>query len=171
MRGRLNALTAEVSRRAERELFDRLKKHFRFQKAKTVMVYLALPGELSLDRMIEVSWQEDRCVVAPRVEGGRLQAYRIQNLDADVREGRYGVREPAAKGPAVDLAALDVVFVPGLAFDRMGWRLGRGGGFYDRFLGELPETVHTLGICHAFQVVESVPYGSNDTCVDEVLAV
>jgi 5-formyltetrahydrofolate cyclo-ligase len=69
----------------------------------------------------------------------------------------------------VSLAEADLVVVPGLAFTRCGKRLGRGGGFYDRALADLPKTVKRLGICFEFQVVEDLPTEPHDAPLDGLL--
>ncbi|MEI6338074.1 MAG: 5-formyltetrahydrofolate cyclo-ligase [Verrucomicrobiota bacterium] len=79
--------------------------------------------------------------------------------------GALGVREPAGGEHA---PTPDLVLVPGLAFDARGFRLGRGGGFYDRWLGANPG-VRTLGLCFACQLVEKIPVESHDVRVDAVL--
>jgi 5-formyltetrahydrofolate cyclo-ligase len=95
----------------------------------------------------------------------------VQNLSTDIVLGRYSLREPRADLPELALDELDVVIVPGLAFDATGARLGRGGGFYDRLLeriatlpaGKRPTCV---GVCLDEQMVEKVPVEAHDLRVD-----
>ncbi len=82
---------------------------------------------------------------------------------------RYGLRSPAPPVVELDPASLDVVLVPGVAFARDGRRLGRGGGYYDRFLAALPSTVHLIGICHSRQVRDDLPSEAHDVRVHEVM--
>lgn len=84
-----------------------------------------------------------------------------------IERRRHGVPEPTADGPAIDPAELDLVVVPGVAFDRAGNRLGRGGGFYDRFLPRCPGAF-LLGVGFAEQMVETMPAEAHDRPVDGV---
>jgi 5-formyltetrahydrofolate cyclo-ligase len=85
-----------------------------------------------------------------------------------VKPSSFGALEPAA-GEPVGPEEIDVVVVPGLAFDRRGHRVGYGGGFYDRFLGRLRPDALTVGICFSVQVVDEVPHGRGDRPVDLVV--
>ena len=170
MLGKLRLEPRPLKIKSEKTLKEILEEHFVYREAKAVMVYMALPLELSLDACIESAWQAGKKVAAPRVEGKDLRPCLIHHLD-DVEIGSRGIREPKPACQALKPDELDLVLVPGLAFDRLGWRLGRGEGYYDRFLASLPESVYSLGICFKIQLLDSVPYGPNDTCVKEVLAV
>ena len=167
----LKKLSDNDKSKAAQDASKKLREHFLYQRSQTVAVYLAFPNEVSLDAFIQSTWDSEKVVAAPRVEGNKLVPCKIENLAKDVVQGSWNVREPRAFCVPIPEKKIDLVLVPGLAFDRMGWRLGRGQGFYDRFLSALPDTVHTIGICFKCQLVASVPYGANDICVNEVIAV
>lgn len=145
----------------------------RARAATSVMVYLADPGEIDLDPTITSLLEEDRIdVVAPVVSprAGRMTCGSLRSLDpASLVTDRYGLRSPAAPVRTMDPASLDVVLVPGVAFARDGRRLGRGGGYYDRFLVTLPPTVHLVGICHSHQLRDDLPSEAHDVRVHEVV--
>jgi 5-formyltetrahydrofolate cyclo-ligase len=103
-------------------------------------------------------------------QASTMQACCVASLaDEYFDVGRYGIREPKAL-QIVPADALAVVLVPGVAFDADGGRLGRGGGFYDRFLQHVSASCVTVGVCVAGQVVESVPREPHDVRVSHVLA-
>ncbi|MGC1481930.1 MAG: 5-formyltetrahydrofolate cyclo-ligase [Chthoniobacterales bacterium] len=106
-------------------------------------------------------------VAFPRVVGERLEFVVVEPGD-ELETGRFGVREPRA-GRVVRLADAAVILVPGLAFDRAGNRLGRGGGYYDRLLGGAGVEVLKVGIAFERQVVTRVPTEALDVRVDRVL--
>ncbi len=91
-------------------------------------------------------------------------------VDSMLKVQRHGVSEPAL-GEAVDAASLSAILVPGLCFDRRGGRLGRGAGFYDRFLSGIPagSSVLLIGVCFELQLVESVPMEVHDRRVERVM--
>ena len=89
----------------------------------------------------------------------------------DLQEGAYGIQEPVGS-PFTDYAQIDLALIPGVAFDADGHRLGRGRGYYDRFLAShlSPLTSHLLiGVCFDFQKVDAVPYDANDIPVNMVI--
>jgi len=133
-----------------------------------VLAYLARDDELNLDPLFG---RLDRSACAPRVDWtARLMTpVIVPTLAADTRPGRAGIREPTESCRAIDPASLEIVLVPGVAFDATGARLGRGGGFYDRFLAGLPPTVATIGVCFETQLVPRVPTETHDHRVGIIL--
>lgn len=104
---------------------------------------------------------EGKTLAFPRMENDALQFFTGGSLET----GPFGVRQPKGGNPA---PPPDLVLVPGLGFDPAGSRLGRGGGFYDRWL-EANRGVKTLGICFACQLIEKIPVEAHDARVDAVL--
>lgn len=103
-----------------------------------------------------------------------LEPVAVENLSTDIVVGRYSLREPRADLLPLALDDLDVVIVPGLAFDSTGARLGRGGGFYDRLLARVARLPTgnrpvSVGVCVDEQVVENVPVEAHDLRVDMIL--
>jgi 5-formyltetrahydrofolate cyclo-ligase len=147
-----------------------------FTTADTVMMFLPLPGEVDICPIALRCFQTGRTVCVPRVdwERKRMRAVEIRDIDANLHETRHGVREPSAGRP-IPLEQIGLVLVPGLAFDAQGGRLGRGGGFYDRFLEPGADNDRlrsrnwfTCGVCFDFQVVDRVPTDENDIRLDAV---
>jgi 5-formyltetrahydrofolate cyclo-ligase len=81
----------------------------------------------------------------------------------------YGILEPTTPELSIINCQLSIVIVPGMAFDKQGHRLGRGKGYYDRFLSRVPN-IYKIGVCFPFQLVESVPSEETDILMDEVIA-
>lgn len=106
-------------------------------------------------------------VAFPRIVGERLEFVVVRDL-AELRMGERGVRAPFG-GEVVDGKSARVILVPGLAFDRAGGRLGRGGGFYDRVLADLPARVRRIGVVFEMQMVGGVPREAHDERVDSVI--
>ena len=104
----------------------------------------------------------------PRVRGVRLEFIPVRDW-ADLRSGAFGVLQPSAGRGAQRLVPGDVVVLPGLAFDRIGCRLGRGQGFYDRTFAAAAPTPLRIGACYDFQLLDRVPHGSHDRRVDAIV--
>jgi 5-formyltetrahydrofolate cyclo-ligase len=121
---------------------ERIAAHFcawpAYLSAATVMFYLAMPDEPQTDRMISDALARGKQVCVPLLKAsyGEMAAARIENLD-DLITGRLGLKMPdPARARIVAAAAIDLVVVPGVAFDPSGNRVGMGAGYYDRFLVE-----------------------------------
>ena len=140
-----------------------------FKKAKIVMFYIAFRGEVNTEEMIKEAKKIGKRITVPVCEKNRV-TIRPCWLDehAHLKEGPYGVKEPAVK-KCIRLEDLDLVIVPGVAFDKKGNRLGRGKGFYDRFLSRLPEGISSLGLAFDFQILPSIPASSHDVSVKKVI--
>jgi len=134
-----------------------------FAAAETVMIYLSTHHEIDTASIALQCWADMKRVVAPKVswEQRRMIPIEIKSLATDVREGALGVREPL-EGLPVPVDDLDLVIVPGLGFDESGMRLGRGRGFYDRFLSHPDFRALPCGLALEEQVVPEVPHDDSD---------
>lgn len=131
--------------------------------AHTVLLYSALPDEVNTDYLLLSAREEGKTVLLPRVDGERLT---LHVYDPDVMApGAFGVMEPQGpEFPSSRYGEIELALVPGMAFDRRGHRLGRGKGYYDRLLPQLP-AARVVGLCFPFQVVASVPAEAHDAAV------
>ncbi len=136
----------------------------------SVMLYMALPDELSLDSLI--SSLQSSCpqkkIYLPVMHGQDIVPHLFTSRSDIVVESQYGIAEPRYT-PTFDISCASdlIVVVPGLAFDACGHRLGRGKGFYDHFLAQVP-TALTLGVCFDCQLVPSIPIDAFDYPVSRV---
>jgi 5-formyltetrahydrofolate cyclo-ligase len=137
-----------------------------YKQAEIMMVYLSLPQEADTTPIVLRSWQDRKKVVAPQVswESRLMIPMEIRNLDEDVASNQLGLREPI-RGLPIPIQLIDLVIVPGLAFDPFGNRLGRGRGFYDRFLAKPEFKGKTCAFALEAQMVDSIPAGPLDVKV------
>ena len=122
-----------------------------------VVLYLPLPDEVDVTPVTDCV--ERGFAVTRTPTRGRLT---LHPADAPRERHRYGFEQPVAGAPPVDPGDVGVVLVPGLAFDRRGGRLGRGGGYYDRFLPSLPRDAALVGVVPEHLVVDAVPTDPHD---------
>lgn len=148
-------------------VIGRLMSHPRLQAARTVLMYWSLPDEVDTHAAVEALATEGKIVILPVVIGEGLMELRRFTGPADLCEGAYGIMEPSGK-LFTDFGSIDLIVVPGMAFDAQGHRLGRGKGYYDRFLALTPH-IYKIGICFDFQKKPFVPFSAHDIPVDEVL--
>lgn len=134
-----------------------------FKNAKSVMLYSSLPDEVRTTAFIE-KWRNSKRIILPTVVGDDIVPVEL-TADTEFAVGDFNILEPQNR-PYI--GSYDLIVVPGVAFDPMGNRLGRGKGYYDRFLSQHLD-VPTIGICFDFQLVEKVPTEPNDIQMDSVL--
>ncbi len=138
-----------------------------FHQAKTVMAYAAMPGEANLGQVLRETLEQGKRLVLPRCEpDGTMTARLISDLK-ELVPGTMGISEPQEDAPKVMPEEIDLVLVPGMAFDPLGGRLGRGKGYYDRFLAEYPGK--SVGICYHGNLLEAVPMEGHDKTMDAVV--
>ena len=145
-----------------------------FLKSRCVALFAPLPSEPDIHPLIEEAWAQGKRVVLPLMikqsSGPELDWHEVASWDEIVVPGPFGLREPdPLRCPRVPLAKLDCVFVPGVAFDHQGFRLGRGGGFYDRFLSLTPPTLPCIGLMFSLQKVPLVPREPHDQALRSII--
>ena len=142
------------------------------QKARSILFYASMPGEVDTLAMIEKAIFKGKRVALPIVEQNQRKLIPTLILSMEeVSKRTFGIAEPPFDpDKAVDLKDLDAVVVPGLAFDRQHHRLGRGAGYYDRFLSTLPESVSTVGLAFDFQLTDCLPTEAHDMRLQQIIA-
>jgi 5-formyltetrahydrofolate cyclo-ligase len=144
-----------------------------FKKAKNIMFFASFDKEVETFRMMRQAMKLDKQVVLPLVLKNKKQIVpsKIRNLEKELDIGPYGIKQPKLKkSRVVSLDKIDLVTVPGVAFDRKGNRLGRGAGYYDRFLKKIPKDTPTIGLAFRFQILKTLPYiKDKDIPVDKVI--
>lgn len=151
-----------------RRLVSAVEAHAAFRRARVAMLFHPLPDEPDV-RPLLYRYVQSKTLLLPVVEGGEM-LLRKYGGEESLHAGAYGIKEPAGEFFA-DYAAIDFILVPGQAFTPQGNRLGRGGGFYDRFLSRPDLHAYTLGICYPFRILEHLPSEAHDVSVDEVVRI
>lgn len=131
-----------------------------YRAASAVVLYSAIGHEVSTDRISADAIASGRAVFYPRIDTatGTIVAQRIRDR-AELARGAYGILEPPASADVLDRKSFAkvLVCVPGVAFGLEGQRLGRGGGHYDRFIGQLGGEAITMGLAYSFQLLDRIP--------------
>ena len=166
---RLKTQKEEDRNRKSKIIRDKLLRNKVFKKAKIVMFYIAFGGEVNTEEMIREAKKIGKLICVPvcRKDNETMQPAIFED-HAKLKKGPYGVLEPV-RLTQVDPEDLDLIIVPGLAFDKKGNRLGRGKGCYDRFLCTLSEKIPSIGLAFDFQILPLVPTTSYDVSVKKVI--
>ncbi len=165
---RLNrALTADEREALSEELFRAVEACEPFQKAHVVAAYCALPDEPATDAALRRWVEAGKRVAVPRVEGERMRFFFYDA--AHLQAGAFGITEPTPTAELCPPARIEVMVVPGVAFTTAGDRLGRGRGYYDKYLSQSDFTGYTIGVGYPHQRIESLPMEAHDVRLDKVL--
>lgn len=154
----LAGLDEERRRAGGREILALLERWTPWREARTVCAFSALPSEPD----VLASWPRGKKIILPRVEESGLSLHFVESR-AELVEGGFGICEPHGNAPLAEGRA-DLILVPGLAFDRSGVRLGRGGGYYDRLLAGFHGV--RVGVCFEEVIFERIPAEAHDVTMD-----
>ena len=140
-----------------------------WQEAGTLLLYYPLADEVDVRPLIQEAYRNGKCVLLPVCKGDDLELHLYEGEES-LAHGAFGIMEPT--GPLFapeNYPDIQLALVPGMAFDRVGHRLGRGRGYYDRLLPQLA-AARLQGICFPFQLLDEVPSDTHDIAVHEVVA-
>lgn len=167
IRQRKSQYTPTQLRIMSEQIIDRLRNHPKMKSAQKILLYYSLPDEVDTHDFVEELFQKGKTVLLPKVLPDHLMEVRLYEGRQSLREGTFHISEPI--GPEfLQIDTIDLAIIPGMAFDIQGYRLGRGKGYYDRFLAEISR-VYKIGVSFDFQKVEKVPCEPTDIMMDELL--
>lgn len=136
-----------------------------FQDSKNILIYNSMPDEVSTQNFIK-KWKNDKNFILPIVSGNELKLHKL-NDKTEFKTSPFGIEEPIGEN-FTDYAKIDLIIVPGVAFDRKCNRLGRGKGYYDRFLPKTNAT--TIGVCFDFQLFDHIIAGEEDVRMNIIVS-
>ncbi len=169
IRDQLKALTQEQWREWSDRITSRLMELSEYKNASTVMVFLSFGREFDTGDIVRHALGMKKIVCAPKVDwqAWQMRPIRIDSIENIVKD-EHGIPEPVGS-EVIDADKIDLILVPGIAFDSYGRRLGRGGGFYDKFLSRVDLRAIRLSPTFDFQVLSHLPCDSHDERVDIIL--
>jgi 5-formyltetrahydrofolate cyclo-ligase len=169
MRARRRGIDPRARARRAALLAEAVRANPAYAGAACVMAFVGVRDEPDTTPMLTAVLADGKRLALPRTGRGEMHAVEVTASTA-LEPSQFGIPEPPAGLPVLEPAVVGVVIVPGLAFDRDGYRVGYGGGFYDRYLALLPVGTPTIGVCFAEQMVDRVPREPFDLPVTIVLS-
>lgn len=159
------SLSENIRKRYSAEIVEKIKNLPEFKEANTIMLYCATKGEPDLTPLFKEVISLGKVLLLPRVKGNEIEAVITENPSC-LSKGTFGILEPS-EGSVISPREIDFVAVPGIAFDKRGYRIGFGKGYYDRFLKHVKGI--KVGIAYSFQIVEELPHDPWDVPVDLII--
>lgn len=142
-----------------------------FVKAKNIMVYVPYKNEVDIRKVFEIAWERRKQILVPKTDSltKKMEPYVIKSWD-ELIIGNYNIYEPNnnKKKPFL-IDKIDVILVPGIIFARDGYRIGYGGGYYDRFFERFKDLPLIVGIAYDFQILDFLPNDNYDYPVSEII--
>lgn len=165
-------LTPDQVREASESIIAHIRSLPQWKNATEALIYWPIRNEVDLRPLVTELWQRGACVLLPRCrpdEQGEMDLA-CAACEADLTPGPFSIMEPdAATCPPVQECTPDIALIPGVGFDRIGNRLGFGGGYYDRLLTtEQMRATLKVGVCYEFQLTETIPTQPWDRPMDLV---
>ena len=167
-------LSDEEIENTSKLLCEKIINHAKYNEANIILAYMAQDGEIDLNILMGDAIKNNKKVYIPKVLGKHnMEFFRYTNKD-DLEISNFGILEPKEKEP-LQISETDqiLVIVPGVAFDKLGNRIGYGGGFYDSYLAKLQDSessIYTLAPCYNFQLINSIKSEDLDIPVMEVIS-
>ncbi len=166
-KARRGMLSSEEKRREDAAVCQRVLELAAYRKAKTVFCYIAIGGEIDVTKLIFQAWKDGKRIAVPKCgKYGQMDAREITSLSS-LSAGRYGILEPKEGAPVVLPEEIGLAVVPCLACDKRGYRLGYGGGYYDRYLPKIGGASAVL--CRERLLMDEVPVEPFDCRMDWVI--
>ncbi len=156
-------LSQEQVNIASEAIVDAIKNLSLFKQSKIIMSYMPFGNEVNVLPLNQWILDQGMSLCIPRVVSGtEMDAVKIESLNHDLIKSRLGILEPNLMAEPVDVSKIELILVPGLAFDRDGNRLGHGKGYYDRFLAKCSTKTFLLGLAYSFQFFDKIPFDPYD---------
>ena len=166
VRRRIKELSMEERFASAHEIFNHIEALDVFSAARCIALFAAMGDEVPTAEALERWRAMGKAIVVPRVEGDIMRFY---DYSPDrMHKGAFGIEEPMGDAE-IDPATIDLMIVPARAFTMRGERLGRGGGFYDKYMSLSGFRAYKIGIAFKCQIFNSLPYDKHDIRVDKVI--
>ncbi|MFZ3123354.1 MAG: 5-formyltetrahydrofolate cyclo-ligase [Thermodesulfovibrionales bacterium] len=166
-----DAISGNIKEEKDAAIRQRIIQLPEFTDAKTILFYASFRSEVDTMEMIKISLSHGKQAVLPKVdkENKRLKLYEIKDMN-ELAKGYMGILEPSiSEKRLTGLDDIDLIIIPGAAFDVSGNRLGYGAGFYDRLLAEIKNKIPIIAPTYEEQIVENIPSEPHDVRVDKIV--
>ncbi|KZL92780.1 5-formyltetrahydrofolate cyclo-ligase [Clostridium magnum] len=165
-----DAVAMDTRKKWDEEVFKRIIHNEFYINSNIIFTFVSFGSEVNTHQIINLALNDNKIIYVPKIKSKEkgIEIFRINSL-SDLRPGYFDILEPSENCSAADSRDIDLILMPGVAFDRQGGRLGYGAGFYDRFLTKMSKKVSKIALAYQLQVVNSVPMESSDVRIDGII--
>ncbi len=168
---RRGSISREDKKKKDTHIKDRLMSLREYREANNIVLFASFRSEVNTFPIIEDALMKDKKVIMPKVDDQkkRLMLYSIRNV-SELENGYMDIPEPSVeKDREMSPEYVDLVLMPGVAFDEAGGRLGYGGGYYDRLIGEMKERPSLIAVAYEEQIMSTIPVTEHDIRPDKIV--
>ena len=164
------SLTSDEKEYLDNVIYEKVLNSSIYKKSKVVFIYVSFKKEVDTHRIIKDALKGGKIVAVPKVisKDKGMIAVNIKSIN-ELKKGYFGVYEPVKIDKIIEPTLIDLVIMPGVAFDKYGGRIGYGGSFYDRFLKAASEKPYKLALAYKFQIIDRVPLMEHDILFDGII--
>jgi 5-formyltetrahydrofolate cyclo-ligase len=163
-------LDSDIKSEWDSKIIEKLLKSELYRKSEVIFTYISFEGEVDTIKFIERAISDHKTICVPKVISKKegMEVYKISSLN-EVEKGFHGILEPKSRSQLILPIDIDLLIIPGVAFDKTNGRIGYGGGFYDRYLKRIKAQANKIALAYAFQIFDSVPMDELDEKVDFII--
>ena len=167
-RSKLSNLQKE---KLDNSVFQKVIESEEYNKANSIFIFVSYGSEVDTHRIIKKALKDGKNICVPKVISKKdgMVAVRVHDF-SELKSGAYGILEPEDTKYKVQESSIDLCYIPGVAFDKRGGRVGYGGGYYDRFFKKLREDSKKIALAYKFQVLDEVPMEEHDMFIDGIIS-
>jgi len=163
-------LSLGLRKKKNKEITQKFLKTTDYLNSKNIFIYYPFRSETDTTIIIKKALKESKNIILPRVEGTLVNLYFVNDVHTQLQEGSYKIIEPIPSScTKAHVSDINLAIVPGVAFDRNLNRLGYGGGFYDKILRNLPQSIKKIALSFDIQIVPNIPVLDYDIKIDIII--
>lgn len=164
------AIDISMRSKWDESIFNKLVNSDLYKKANTIFAFVSFRSEVDTHEIIKYAIKDGKTICVPKIQSKQkgMEIFKINGFE-QLEKGYFGILEPTEGCSTIHSKGLDLILIPGVAFDRKGGRVGYGAAFYDRFLAELDKKVDKIALAYHFQVLDNVPMDEHDIRIDGVI--
>lgn len=165
-----DSIDSSLRREWDKTIFFKLINSEFYKNANMIFTFVSFKSEVDTHSIIKHSISCGKTICVPRIKSKQngIEIYKINGFE-DLKEGYFGILEPIDTCLAVDKDSIDLILMPGVAFDSQGGRLGYGAGYYDRFIASMSKKVDKIALAYNFQIIDKVPMDTHDIKIDGII--
>lgn len=164
------SLDLNIRSQWDESIFNRFISSEFYKKAVTIFAFVSFKSEVDTHRIIKYATEDGKTIYVPKIQSKEkgIEIFKIEGFD-QLKKGYFGILEPVEDCVPADKNTIDLILMPGVAFDRLGGRLGYGAGFYDRFLSGMDKKANKIALAYHFQILNRIPVDKYDIPIDGVI--
>lgn len=163
-------IETDIKEKWDNEIFLKVINSEAYKNANVIFVFVSFKSEVDTHKIITYALKDSKTICVPKINVSEkeMEIFKIESL-GELKEGYYGILEPQENCPSVNSDEIDLILMPGAAFDKQGGRIGYGGGFYDRFLKRMNKKVDKIALAYDFQIIDKVPMEEFDIKINGIV--